>query len=131
MNTTARIYGQSMAFPPRVNEAGSIAWSQGPSNIRESIEIILRTELGERVYLPDFGGGLRRFLFEPNTVATRSLIAERITKSIEMWEPRVSLQSVDVEEDLSDPTAAIATVHYRLVATQTAERLALRIMIGG
>ena len=59
MKTVAQVYGQSMAFPPQVGEDGRIQWSSGPVNIRESIEIILKTELGERIYLPDFGGGLR------------------------------------------------------------------------
>ncbi|MEI2692765.1 MAG: GPW/gp25 family protein [Anaerolineae bacterium] len=36
-----------------------------------------------------FGCGLRRFLFEPNTVTTRQLIKERIADAIGRWEPRV------------------------------------------
>ena len=71
----ARLYGKGMAFPPRVGTDGGIAWSEGEDNIRESIRVILMTEPGERLRLPQFGAGLGRFLFEPNIVATHTLIA--------------------------------------------------------
>ena len=48
---------------------------------REAIEVIVKTELGERLRLPDFGAGLGHFLFEPNTTATRRQIQDRITQS--------------------------------------------------
>ena len=81
------IFGRSVAFPPRIGSDGRLAWSEGEANIRESIEIILRTEERERVNLASFGGGLRRFLFEPNTVATRAQIEDRITRALQAWEP--------------------------------------------
>ena len=126
-----RLYGRGIAFPPRVGADGRIAWSEGESNIRENIEIILRTEERERLNLPTFGGGLRRFLFEPNTVTTRFQIQDRITRALQQWEPRVTVSSVDVEEDPRDPQSAIATVHYQLVATQAAAQVSLRVRLGG
>ena len=57
-----------MSFPPRVGPDGRVAWSEGEVNVREAIRIILMTEPRERLRLPEFGGGLSRFLFEPNTV---------------------------------------------------------------
>ncbi|HEX6096517.1 MAG TPA: GPW/gp25 family protein [Thermoanaerobaculia bacterium] len=126
-----RLYGRGIAFPPRVGADGRIAWSEGEVNIRENIEIILRTEERERLNLPTFGGGLRRFLFEPNTVTTRFQIQDRITRALKQWEPRVTVSSVDVEEDPRDPQSAIATVHYQLVATQAAASVSLRVRLGG
>jgi len=131
VKTAAQVFGQSMAFPPQVGKDGRIQWSSGPANIRESIEIILKTELQERIYLPDFGGGLRTYLFEPNTVTTRSQIEDRISESITRWEPRASLISVEVEQDPDDETTAIATVQYRLVATQTSAIISFRVGVGG
>jgi phage baseplate assembly protein W len=127
----ARLYGQGMGFPPRVGPDGRIAWSSGEDNIRESIRIILMTEPGERLRLPQFGAGLGRFLFEPNTVATHALIAERIRDALARFEPRVRVQAVDVTADRDDPHAAIATLTYRLVATQALERVSLAVSVGG
>ncbi len=123
------LYGQGMAFPPRVMADGSIAWSGGEDNIREAIRIVLMTEPGERLYLPTFGAGLGRFLFEPNTASTHTLIAERIQSALVSWEPRVRVESVDVNADPSDPQAAIATLTYRLVATQAQERVSLSVSV--
>ena len=77
-----------------------------------------KTEQRERINLPDFGAGLRPFLFEPNTVATRFQIEDRITKALQLWEPRISVTRVEVEEDPPTTQAAIATIQYQLVATQ-------------
>jgi phage baseplate assembly protein W len=123
------IFGRSISFPPRVGPDGRITWSEGEVNIRESIRIILLTELRERLRLPDFGGGLRQFLFEPNTVGTRHTIQERITKALALWEPRIRIESVSVEADPSDAESAIATITYKLVATQTLERVSLNVKL--
>ena len=46
--------------------------------------------------LPSFGAGLRRFLFEPNVPATHRLVEEAVRRAIQLWEPRVRLESVRV-----------------------------------
>jgi phage baseplate assembly protein W len=126
----ARIFGKGISFPPRVGPDGRVCWSAGESNVRESIRVILMTETRERVALPDFGGGLGQFLFEPNTVATRQSVQERIQAAITRWEPRVRVENVDVQGDAAEPSAATATITYRLVATQARERVSVRVTLG-
>ena len=128
---TGQILGRGIGFPPRVGADGRVAWSQGEQNVRESVEVVLKTELRERLRLPDFGGGLGRFLFEPNTTTTRRQIQDRIVKSLALWEPRVSVESVSVDADPRDREAAVATIVYRLVATQAQERVSLTVLLGG
>lgn len=128
---TQRQPSRGVAFPPRVGDDGRIAWSQGPNNIRESIRIILSTEPGERLMLPRFGGGLRRFLFEPNTAATRRLIQERITQALDRWEPRIKVESVAVAEDPDDPATANVTIHYTLVSSGSREHAGLSLRLAG
>ena len=65
------IFGRGISFPPRLGPDGRLAFSEGPQNIREAIQVILLTVPGERLMLTGFGGKLRQFLYEPNTVATR------------------------------------------------------------
>jgi Bacteriophage baseplate protein W len=124
------VLGRGISFPPRVGADGRIAWSDGEQNIREAIQIVLKTELNERLRLPDFGAGLGRFLFEPNTTSTRHVLQDRIARSLAAWEPRIAVESVDVEEDPDDDESAIATVEYRLVATQARERVTLSVPLG-
>ena len=126
-----QIYGKGISFPPRVGSDGRLAWSAGEANVRESIQIILLTELNERVMSPQFGGGLGLFLFEPNNVTTRHLIKDRVVKALAQWEPRIAVESVEVEEDAQDPQAAVATIVYKLVATQVRERVSLNVTLAG
>lgn len=128
---SAHLYGQGLAFPPRVGSDGRLAWSVGEDNIRQSIRVILMTEPGERLRLPAFGTGLTRFLFEPNTLATHTLMRLRIADALALWEPRVRVEAVEVQADGVDPQAAIATITYRLVATQAQERVSLAVSVGG
>ncbi|HLM56357.1 MAG TPA: GPW/gp25 family protein [Pyrinomonadaceae bacterium] len=128
---SGRMFGRGLAFPPRVGGDGRVAWSEGELNVRESIQVILLTERRERLMLPEFGGGLSGYLFEPNTVTTRRLIKDRIQRALEQWEPRISVESVEVEADPDDSQAAVATITYQLVATQTRERVRLGVTLAG
>jgi len=127
----ARLYGKGMGFPPRVDPGGRIVWSEGEENIRESMRVILMTEPGERLRLPQFGAGLGRFLFEPNIVATHALIKERIGEALKRWEPRIRVEDIVVSADRADPQAAIAVITFRLVATQAVERVSLAVAVAG
>jgi hypothetical protein len=131
MLSSADLLGQGISFPPRVGADGRVAWSSGETNVRDAIRVILLTSQGERVRLPNFGAGLSRFLYEPNTVATRHLLQDRIVRALAQWEPRIAVQSVQVDADPTDPQAAIATVTYQLIATQSSERISLRVGLGG
>ena len=126
-----KLLGRSIAFPPRIGADGRMAWSAGAENIRESIQIILQTEMGERLMLQSFGAGLGRFLFAPNTTANRRLIQERIETVLKLWEPRIQLQDVRVDPDPQDPQQVIITLEYRLVSTGVGERLAMTVNLGG
>jgi uncharacterized protein len=126
-----QLFGRGISFPPRVSPDGQIVWSTGEDNVRDSIKIILLTNQRERLRLPDFGGNLTRFLFEPNTVATRHQIEEEIKGALAQWEPRIIVDSVTVDPDPDDAQAGIATIQYRLVATRTRERVSLTVSLGG
>jgi uncharacterized protein len=125
------LFGQGLAFPPRVGVDGRLAQSEGEENVRESIRLILLTEPGERLLREDFGCGLRRFLFEPNTVTTRQLIGERIKQSLARWEPRVVVDDVLVEADEENPQLIGINIIFRLIATQAIGRMGLTLQLEG
>ena len=124
------IFGRSLSFPPRVGADGRFVWSEGEDNIRESIAVILQTEPGERVAQPEFGAGLARLLFEPNTAATHARLAELVLNALARWEPRIVMEGVDVAVDPQDAEACSATLNYRLVATGARERTTVSVPLG-
>jgi phage baseplate assembly protein W len=123
------VFGQSMSFPPRVGPDGRFVWSSGETNIRESIAVILKTEPGERVGVPDFGAGLGRFLFEPNEPSTHARMREAILRALERWERRIEVEAVEVVADAVDAALALVTITYRLVATAARERISLNVSL--
>ena len=124
-----QVFGRSIAFPPRIGPDGRWAWSEGSDNVRESIRLILMTEQTERLMLNSFGGGLRRYLYEPNTVATRRQIQDRIAEALRLWEPRIAVEDTRVDEDPENPQGVIATIEYRLVATQAPGQVSLAVSL--
>lgn len=129
MIDSGKILGRGISFPPRIGNDGRVAWSEGETNVREAIRVILMTEQRERLRLPEFGGGLGIFLFEPNTVTTQQLIKDRVGRALARWEPRITVQSIDVVPDPADAQAVIATITYKLIATQVRERISLTVTL--
>ncbi|HUA45440.1 MAG TPA: GPW/gp25 family protein [Solirubrobacteraceae bacterium] len=130
MTDPGQILGRGISFPPRIGGDGRVTWSEGADNITDAIKVILQTDRNERLRLSAFGAGLGLLLFEPNTVATQRLLQERILNALTAWEPRITVQSVDVEPDPNDPEAAIATIQYKLVATQATQQISLSVQLG-
>jgi uncharacterized protein len=126
-----QLLGRGISFPPRIDADGRIAWSEGDENIRDAIRVILQTDRGERLRLTQFGGGLGRLLFAPNTVTTHRQLEELIVNALAAWEPRIVVETVDVDADTSGPDGAVATIHYKLVATQASEQLSFAVELGG
>jgi uncharacterized protein len=86
--------GSGFAFPVQANVQGGVQLSGTTPNLEESIIIILRTRLGERVYRPDFGCRLSELVFEPMNTQTLLLIRLYVEEALETWEPRIILNQV-------------------------------------
>ncbi|MFN6339800.1 MAG: GPW/gp25 family protein [Cyanobacteriota bacterium] len=126
----ASLLGQGLAFPPRVGGDGRMQWAIGETSVTDAITIILGTNPGERIGLPRFGAGLDRFLFEGNNPGTHARIAEAIATALKAAEPRIQLESIRVEADPSSPETALATIHWRLVASGAAGRATVSVPVG-
>ena len=91
--------GSGLAFPLQISVQGGVQISSSTQNIEESIIIILRTDLGERVYRPNFGSRLSELVFEPLNVQTLMLIRLYVEEALKMWEPRIILKEVRADPD--------------------------------
>jgi phage baseplate assembly protein W len=91
--------GAGLAFPLRLDAAGSVALVASDAEIQESIHLILGTAPGERPMRPEFGCGIHDHLFAPADGATAGLIAQEVRRALTRWEPRIDLLQVDVSVD--------------------------------
>ncbi len=107
--------GRGPRFPLRPDATGRLTYVEGMDLVRQSIETILDTDPGERVMRPGFGCGLRRYLMQPNTAATRAAMQADITDALGTWEPRIALTNVAVTAG-DDPSLVWIGISYvRLV----------------
>ncbi|MCA1577377.1 MAG: GPW/gp25 family protein [Acidobacteria bacterium] len=130
--------GKGWRFPIKVNARGRLEWSDGPSRIQDSIWIIIKTALGERLMRPTFGAGVDDFVFESNSEINRAQLSAAIKDALLQWEPRIELDDVRVTsgwqakdrrlEDLDSVSAVrdrstaldsqvVVTIEYRLRTT--------------
>lgn len=100
-----------------VPSGGELRFPGPGESVRENLRVILSTRPGEQLMRPDYGAGLTEFIHQPNTVATRRRIHERVTESIRRWEDRIELDRVDVVPDADRPGVVRVEIGYRLVRT--------------
>ena len=115
---------------PLPDAHGRLAWPDGPTSIRQSIEVILRTTPGELLMRERFGAGLERMLGEANTIATRNSILQAVAEAIGRYEPRVQVDRIAVTET-DDPNRVDVAISYRIKPTDTPASLRATIDVGG
>lgn len=93
--TTNYVYSDFDIELPRQND-GDITKDTDLDSVRNSIINILQTKKGSRRMLPTFGCDLDTMLFEPMDDRTAHWIGTEILGAIEIWEPRVILQNINV-----------------------------------
>lgn len=115
--------GTGWSFPPTFDRQGaSIVMASGETDIRESLWILLSTNLGERIMLATFGCDLWSQVFIGLTGTKASEISNMVTNAIVEWEPRVSVEAVTVQESVTDGWINIS-VDYRVRRTNTRSNL--------
>src|SRR5439155_3694395 len=87
--------GVGRAFPVKP-VGGRLQFARYEEDIEQAIQIILLTARLERPMLPEFGAGMRNFVFEPNSSPTHRSIEQDIRNALIDWEPRINLERVEV-----------------------------------
>jgi len=122
------------AYPLRVNAAaGQIERAPYPAHVDQLIRQLLLTSPGERVCLPEFGCGLRRLVFAPQSSALTATVRIQVQQAIARWlGDQVSLVDVNVLSGADpanglDEGVLLINVSYTLVDAQTQSSLSVRI----
>lgn len=110
------------AFPFRIDPgAAQAAQSPYAEHVDEMIRQILLTTPGERADLPEFGCGLRRLLFAPNSDALQSTTQMLVMQSLMQWlAGQITVQTVTVSAGVGgDYSQLLVQLEYVLVETQS------------
>jgi phage baseplate assembly protein W len=111
--------GTGWGFPPTfVRGLRGVETVSDEEDIRQSLAILLSTEVGERVMQPKYGCNLRRLLFEPLDLTLQAYMKDLIKTAILYFEPRIVLDDVTFELD-SDAGRIDITIDYTVTTTNT------------
>lgn len=94
--------------------------------IKGDLLILLLTNPGERVMMPQFGTPLRTLLFDPNDSFLAEKAKEMIINSISQWEPRVKIDEVNVSAGINSSNRGFLNPEDDL--TQANNILAIQIL---
>jgi phage baseplate assembly protein W len=83
-------------YPIVKNPLGFFKTQKDLAQIKADLLILLLTNPGERVFLPNFGTPLKSLIFEQNDAALEIRARELIIESINRWEPRITVSSIEV-----------------------------------
>lgn len=83
--------------------------------IKADLLHLILTKKGERLYNPNFGTDLVKFIFEPEDGMTLNAIKEEITSVIKIYLPKLQMDEISVEESTESEYAAVVTIKYTII----------------
>ena len=102
------------------------------AKIRQNMKMVLLTSPGERIGLPKFGVGLKRFLFEPLTNATLGRIESKIRQQMKAYVPDARVENVLIDSALtnasmqgSGDSQMVISIEYKIPTIAKSLRMSL------
>lgn len=99
---------------PTIGSSGDFQVSQDIEVILQSIYVILNTPKGSRIWQPKFGCNLKNYVWDLLDDTTFENIQESVRNALEQWEPRISVNDVEVDkvDDVSKTISVKITFSY-------------------
>lgn len=110
-------YGKHLSFPFRIGKDGRTAQvSSLEEHVRDELIQLILTNLGERLFLPDFGGGVRRLVFENADETLGAMTKAILTQAISQWlGHRITLEDLIV---IVENEKIEVEIKYRIAGTE-------------
>ncbi len=108
--------GRHLAFPFRIGSDGRTTTpADHLDHVRGEVIQLLLTAPGERPFLPSFGAGLKRLVFERNDPVAAGLAKATVARNLSRWlGHRVTVELLEV---VSQDSLLTVDLRYRVVAT--------------
>tara|TARA_R100001510_G_C7497904_1_gene102829 strand:+ start:31 stop:459 length:429 start_codon:yes stop_codon:yes gene_type:complete len=97
--------------------------------VKQNVRTLLFTAPGERIWDPQFGVGLRNYLFEFPTIDLKTEVGGKIKKQFEKYMPFLELRAVFEEQDPKNPAVLKINIKYFIKPLSVFEVLALNVNI--
>lgn len=104
-NKITELYSDFLTSFAKTPVGNQLAKISNERSINQSLKNIILTDLGERLFQPNFGSNIRSMLFENSIESNLSTIELYIASSITLNEPRVNL--IEIKLDTSENEAEL------------------------
>ncbi|MDZ7589260.1 MAG: GPW/gp25 family protein [Rubrivivax sp.] len=112
--------GTGWSFPPSFDKVWrAAALVSGELDVHEALHILLATTPGERVMHPSYGCGLKRLVFANIDQSAITEIRDTIEQAVLFFEPRVTLDLVDIDTSQMFDGVLRIGLDYTLRTTNT------------
>ncbi|MGZ3764386.1 MAG: GPW/gp25 family protein [Mucilaginibacter sp.] len=112
--------GTGWSFPPSFDSAANtVVMTSDEADIQLSLQILLATRKGERVMEPGYGCNLDEMVFEPMTTTFKTYISEMIKTAILYYEPRIDLNSVQLDDSQETNGVILLMINYTVRTTNS------------
>jgi len=112
--------GRGWAFPPAFTAGGAeLVMASGSEDIVQSLQILLGTELGERLMQEDYGSSMQSVLFEEMDQGLINRLNSLVSNAILYHEPRIKLDHLGVSEDEKKPGMLFISIEYTIRSTNS------------
>lgn len=118
MQKKTSLLGTGWQFPPSFSRESGVHMAADEEDIRQSLHILLSTEVGERVMQPTYGCNMKRLVFEPLNTSLQTYMKHIINTAILYFEPRIILNNVHLEPVVNEGRIDI-TLDYTIATTNT------------
>jgi len=94
------VLGTGWAFPPTFHDdrLTGVEMVKDAHDIKESLVILLNTNLGERVMLPEYGSELQNYLFDIISNSKLHFLKNVIRTAILKFEPRITVNDIIIDQ---------------------------------
>jgi uncharacterized protein len=116
--------GRGWGFPVTFgNQGRAVAVAEAEEDIRQSLEILLSTHVGERVLNPTFGWKRNALMFEPLSTSFAAYVTRDIETAILFFESRIELNSVNFETETNQDGLILIRIDFTIRTTNTRTNL--------
>jgi len=125
--------GLSVALPLMVSPTfGAYSLNTNFNQLaRQNLKMLMLTNPGERMMDPNFGVGIRRYLFEPNNDFTFTEIERRIYQQVKNYLPYIGIDNVEFIQssvgDTLDPHYLGVKISFTILPIQQSSLLQINV----
>ena len=117
-NTSEKFIGVGWKFPIEFKTGkNAVTMLSGEEVIKNSLDVLFATSMGERIMQPDYGSELDHFVFESLSKSVITYMQAVISDAILFGEPRIVVDEIEIEPQLQDPAYLEIRISYTVPAT--------------